>query len=56
MNFYAEALVAEVLAMEEELEKGMHTEEVIYMLKRISHEIEGMFGQRSTTAALSGTQ
>ncbi|CAN7746717.1 response regulator [Paenibacillus sp. LjRoot153] len=55
VNFYADTLVAEVLAMEKELEKGIHTEEVIYILKRIQHEIDGILGQRSATVALGET-
>lgn len=45
VNFYADALVTEVLAMEKELENGIHPQEALHILKRIQHEIDAILGQ-----------
>jgi two-component system sensor histidine kinase/response regulator len=45
VNFYADALVAEVLAMEKELENGIHPQEALPILKQIQHEIDAILGQ-----------
>lgn len=48
VNFYADALVSEVLAMEKELEKGIQPQDVVHILKQIQHEIEAIIGQGSS--------
>ncbi|MNY45858.1 hypothetical protein D3C86_1809940 [compost metagenome] len=53
VNFYAEALVREVLAMEKELENGIDSQRIFPILKQIQHEIDGIVGKRSETEALS---
>lgn len=57
VNFYADALVTEVLSMEKELENGIHPQEVIRNLKKIQHEINAILGQgNSPTIVLSEAQ
>lgn len=53
VNFYAEVLVAEVLAMEKELENGINPREILTILKRIQQEIDRTLGKRSDAAAVS---
>ncbi|WP_204787624.1 response regulator [Paenibacillus oryzisoli] len=48
VNFYADALVSEVLAMEKELENGIQPSEVVHILKQIQHEIDAILGQSSS--------
>ncbi|CAN7224529.1 response regulator [Paenibacillus sp. LjRoot56] len=50
VNFYADALVAEVLAMEKELESGIHPQEALHILKQIQHEIDAILGQGNSPA------
>jgi two-component system sensor histidine kinase/response regulator len=45
VNFYADALVSEVLAMEKELENGMDQQVGIAYLKRIQQVIDGILGK-----------
>ncbi|WP_141692527.1 response regulator [Paenibacillus pectinilyticus] len=45
VNFYAEALVAEVLSMEKELEHGMDAEVCGARLLRVQQEIDGILGK-----------
>ncbi|MDR6554812.1 response regulator [Paenibacillus qinlingensis] len=52
VNFYADALVAQVLAMEKELERGIDPQEVFSLLKRIQHEIDGILGQQDATVSI----
>ncbi len=53
VNFYAEALVAEVLAMEKELDKGIDPQVILPILKRIQHEIDGILGKSSDAVEVS---
>ncbi|MNV84406.1 hypothetical protein D3C71_1782770 [compost metagenome] len=53
MNFYAETLVREVLAMEKELENGIDSQGIFPILSRIQLEIDGIVGERSETEKLS---
>lgn len=53
VNFYAEALVVEVLAMEKELDNGIDPQVILPILQRIQHEIDGILGKSSDAVQVS---